>query len=409
MNKQKHAFTLVELIVVITILAVLWTIAFISLSWYSKTSRDSVRITDVWSMKSSLELFFIDAGKYPIPDDEWIATYSWETLWSQWDFWEVVVSNLSRNMRKIPLDPLNETKYIYSVTWNRWEFQLLSLLEWTDISLNLFDETNAIWIAVIPKIDWNFNWLFAKTTNYLIPIPSIITAEDISSWLALNATNIASQVTHLWSNIPHKWNVITNTWALTWLVLKSISIPTKKSSDAFKASVMEVIKSAYLSETSLNTDWIYKYILSVRWENNLSSLLDTVVLDNAAEALVITQGTDIIDQSTCELANWIWVNSENDVYIWSSQWWWFCISPRFWDWQTNWTDLNDWEWWISFNWWWNNSNIFFQWWDPSSIKDSWNLLPTLGQTKVLDSEVSYNCKTLWTASSDYETNDTIVW
>ena len=31
MNKQKQAFTLVELIVVITILAILWTIAFISL------------------------------------------------------------------------------------------------------------------------------------------------------------------------------------------------------------------------------------------------------------------------------------------------------------------------------------------------------------------------------------------
>ena len=47
MNKQKKAFTLVELIVVITILAILWTIAFISLQWYSRDSRDSVRISDM--------------------------------------------------------------------------------------------------------------------------------------------------------------------------------------------------------------------------------------------------------------------------------------------------------------------------------------------------------------------------
>ena len=54
MNKQKYAFTLVELIVVITILAILWTIAFISLQWYSKDARDSIRISDVSNMKTSL-------------------------------------------------------------------------------------------------------------------------------------------------------------------------------------------------------------------------------------------------------------------------------------------------------------------------------------------------------------------
>lgn len=40
-NKYKNikAFTLVELIVVITILAILWTIAFISLQWYTRDAR----------------------------------------------------------------------------------------------------------------------------------------------------------------------------------------------------------------------------------------------------------------------------------------------------------------------------------------------------------------------------------
>ena len=46
----KRAFTLVELIVVITILAILWTIAFISLQWYSKDARDSTRITDIGNL-----------------------------------------------------------------------------------------------------------------------------------------------------------------------------------------------------------------------------------------------------------------------------------------------------------------------------------------------------------------------
>ena len=67
MHIQKtKAFTLVELIVVITILAILWTIAFISLQWYSERSRDSVRVTDMKTMKNSLELLYQDTNKYPM-------------------------------------------------------------------------------------------------------------------------------------------------------------------------------------------------------------------------------------------------------------------------------------------------------------------------------------------------------
>ena len=50
-SQNKQAFTLVELIVVITIIAILWTIAFISLQWYSKSSRDSKRISDIQNIK----------------------------------------------------------------------------------------------------------------------------------------------------------------------------------------------------------------------------------------------------------------------------------------------------------------------------------------------------------------------
>jgi len=61
MNNENKAFTLVELIVTITILAILGTIAFISFSSYSQSSRDSVRISDLTNIKTSLELFHIDA------------------------------------------------------------------------------------------------------------------------------------------------------------------------------------------------------------------------------------------------------------------------------------------------------------------------------------------------------------
>jgi prepilin-type N-terminal cleavage/methylation domain-containing protein len=49
---SQNWFTLVELIIVITILGILATIAFISFQWYTKDARDWVRISDIKSIYS---------------------------------------------------------------------------------------------------------------------------------------------------------------------------------------------------------------------------------------------------------------------------------------------------------------------------------------------------------------------
>jgi hypothetical protein len=36
---------------------------------YSKTARDSTRISDLSTIKTSLELFHLNAGKYPVTTD----------------------------------------------------------------------------------------------------------------------------------------------------------------------------------------------------------------------------------------------------------------------------------------------------------------------------------------------------
>lgn len=56
MRNTKSAFTLVELIVVITILAILGTIAFISLQGYSADARNSKRTSDLSGIVSSLTI-----------------------------------------------------------------------------------------------------------------------------------------------------------------------------------------------------------------------------------------------------------------------------------------------------------------------------------------------------------------
>ena len=69
-------FTLVELIVVITILAILGTIGFLSIVGYSASARDSSRISNLVSLQKGLVLWKVVAGTFPMPEDSVVLTAS---------------------------------------------------------------------------------------------------------------------------------------------------------------------------------------------------------------------------------------------------------------------------------------------------------------------------------------------
>lgn len=69
-KKIKHnylGFTLVELIVVITILVILGTIGFVQLGGFQSSARDSVRTSDMANLGKGLDIFQIKTGSYPVP------------------------------------------------------------------------------------------------------------------------------------------------------------------------------------------------------------------------------------------------------------------------------------------------------------------------------------------------------
>lgn len=65
MNKFR-AFTLVELLVVISIIGLLSTLALVSLNGARAKARDAIRINDIKIISDAIEMYNIDNDEYPI-------------------------------------------------------------------------------------------------------------------------------------------------------------------------------------------------------------------------------------------------------------------------------------------------------------------------------------------------------
>ncbi len=66
LNKKGAGFTLIELLVVIAIIGLLSTLAVVALNSARAKARDAKRVADIKQIQTALELYFNDAGGYPI-------------------------------------------------------------------------------------------------------------------------------------------------------------------------------------------------------------------------------------------------------------------------------------------------------------------------------------------------------
>jgi prepilin-type N-terminal cleavage/methylation domain-containing protein len=161
LKKERKAFTLVELVVVITILAILSTIWFISMLWYLLDTRNSKRISDLSNVFASMKTYKNQRWKYPIPVDYFSLTNGpTNAIAWQWKLWK----NISlTTIDEIPLEPKLNIPYIYSITASRQEFQLAWTLEaewWWDY-----------WAIVI----WNYN----SVSQDLLPTLLVATSSSV--------------------------------------------------------------------------------------------------------------------------------------------------------------------------------------------------------------------------------------
>lgn len=290
MNKKLHWFTLVELVVVVMILAILSTLAFVSYNWYSSQARDSKRMSDIKSLQWALEFQYIKNYSYPNPDNYQNISYSWTVLWKQGTFWENALQSIVSQIDEIPKDPKYDNEYVYSVSADNQYYQFMYISEQEDLVHHQFLQSVYTKVKNI-IVKWNYNNIVLRMWNYIIPTPSIITSETLP--MELSASTIGSQVITWAQNIPDMWvSKITpatsqlsfpNFWVYDWNV-------SSKSQEADLVNVYDTIANTYSGTTLWDSDIIQSF-LSGDSQSEKVNKIQVYVFEKPTSTIIVQEQT----------------------------------------------------------------------------------------------------------------------
>jgi len=161
----RRGFSLIELLVVITIIALLIGVATVSYTKAQQKGRDGRRKSDLKAIQQALELYFQQNGKYPpnpptAPDDGigFCATLSNSS-------YTIYVRDVLQpsHISKVPSDPTvaSTSDYLYYKITNS-TYRLFSILE------NTNDPDRASYVQGSPDIPWGCT---PVTYNYKVTNP----------------------------------------------------------------------------------------------------------------------------------------------------------------------------------------------------------------------------------------------
>jgi len=164
MNNKKLGFTLIEITVIIAVLAILGTIAFLSFRDYWAWARDTKRVADLVNIKKQLSVYESEVWQLPKPEN-YVKIMSWsDTIWYQWYVWSLLQKNLELWWKVI--DPRTKEYYSYNLNLERDQFALAVFLE--SVSQKVSQEYNVSLDEnkKMPLVVWNPIWvLLNKNTS----------------------------------------------------------------------------------------------------------------------------------------------------------------------------------------------------------------------------------------------------
>lgn len=278
--KNKKAFTLIEILTAIIIITVLSAISVVSYSLWKQRARDSVRISDIKSIENILWAYSVKNWWFPIPDNYWKISYSVSLLWYQWTIWDRIKIRLNDILKEKPVDPLTWKEYFYSLSNKQDEYELLALYE-TSLSSEEFLNYSIGYIEnFYPRIDWPYNKIFLKTSNFIFPTPSIFTAEKLWKWetLEIDENTIKSQIITWWENVLYNWKNKSVTGSLNINLSVYPNFVWINSSDSEKVNLAKSLQGAYTGSI-LQEKYKYKKLLEKQTDEELIDYVDEIIFN----------------------------------------------------------------------------------------------------------------------------------
>lgn len=158
LSKKHSWFTLVELIIVITILSILGLVAFIMMNDATVSARDSNRLASIKNIYDASQLQAVQQRMLPLPDQAIALTVSGIDIgWQGYMSWYVAQAY---GYSDSVYDPQDHTPYIYRVGQARDKSQYLAYLENGSSSISrgdilLADFSTFLWINTAQATDFS--------------------------------------------------------------------------------------------------------------------------------------------------------------------------------------------------------------------------------------------------------------
>lgn len=183
MKNTKKGFTLVELMVTVTILAILATLGSVAFTSYLSGVRDVARITALDSMTEALNLYSLNR-KLPEPNDSVQIKIDGKTIAWQGYIWKTILEGIG--YPKAGKDPKDDSYFSYYLTRDRKNYQLMAFLEGdSELTAGITSTTLAddSYMSRFPKVHGRNLWIMTDTYN--MPIQEV---DDIKKAWNLNVT-----------------------------------------------------------------------------------------------------------------------------------------------------------------------------------------------------------------------------